>query len=318
MGKFIFKKLLQIIPMLLLISFIVFVGLDLTPMDPINYMVSPDMVSNTANLDALRESMGLNDPLFIRYIRWLGNLLTGEFGYSITSGRSIRTIISSALPATFELALVSLGLSTVVGIILGIIAAVTQNGIIDNILRFFAVFSTSIPTFFFGIIILYIFALNLGLLPIGGRISIDSPGTLGRIVHLILPAVTMSIGLIPALLRYTRNSMLDVMNMDYVKTARSKGVSEIKVYIKHIFRNALIPILVLLVFRLPQLVSGSVIIESVFSWPGIGRVITDGVNSGDYPVIMVTTLMIAVVMLFASLLIDIFTALLDPRVRFED
>lgn len=318
MGKFIFRKLLQIIPMLLLISFIVFVGLDLTPTDPINYMVSPDMVSNTANLEALRESMGLNDPLIIRYFRWLSNIFVGDFGYSITTGRSISSIIINALPATFELAFVSLILSTIIGITLGIIAAVTQNGIIDNVLRFISVLSTSIPAFFFGIIIIYVFALSLGWLPIGGRISIDNPGFIGRARHLILPAFTMSIGLIPALLRYTRNSMLDVMDMDYVKTARSKGISETKVYIKHIFRNSFTPILVLLVFRIPQLVSGSVIIESVFSWPGIGRVITDGVNSGDFPVIMITTLIIAVAMLLASLLIDILTAILDPRVRFEN
>lgn len=319
MMRFIVKRLLQMIPMLIVISLLVFVALELTPMDPIKYLVSPDLASsNSGNIEALRESLGLNDPFLIRYIRWLKDILTGNLGYSLVSGSDIATLLKTALPATFELALVSLLMSTVIGIVLGIVAAVKQNGILDNLLRFFAVLGTALPQFFFGIILLYLLGIKLKWFPIGGRISFDDPGIIGRIRHLFLPAFTMAVGLIPALLRYTRNAMLDVFNMDYVKTARAKGIPEWKVYTKHILRNALIPVMILLIFRLPTLISGSVVIESVFSWPGIGRIIVNGVNSGDYPVIMVTTLMISFVILLSSLLVDVLSAYLDPRIRLDD
>lgn len=316
MAKYVLRKLLFMIPMLFIISILVFFGLQLMPVDPINYMISPDMAVDTSQLNALRESLGLNDPLIVRYFRWVFQIIKGDFGYSIVTGSPIINIIKQTLPATFELALVALILSTILGIVIGMIAAVNQNGIIDNIARFFSVLGAAIPRFFFGILILSFFALKLKILPIGGRIPSANVGTLERIKYLILPACTMALTLTSALVRYTRNSMLDVFNADYVKTARAKGVPEWKVYVKHIFRNALRPITVLLIFRLPMLIGGSVIIETIFSWPGIGRVMLASVTSGDYPVIMVTTLMIAVVILFVSLLVDIVAALLDPRIRY--
>ncbi|MET3557650.1 peptide/nickel transport system permease protein [Streptococcus rupicaprae] len=315
MHKFILKKVLQMIPMLLIISFLIFFSLELTPMDPIKYLVSPDLAANNAdNIEALRESLGLNDPFLVRYFRWLGDLLRGELGYSLVNGGDLKTIIAASLPSTFELALVSMLISTVLGIGLGIITAVKQNGFIDNATRFFAVLGTSLPTFFFGIILIYVFAIELKWFPIGGRIS----NNYSHLMHLFLPALTMSIGLTPAVMRYTRNSMLDVFNSDYVKTARAKGIPEWKVYTKHILRNSLLPVLILLIFRLPSLISGAVTLEAVFSWPGIGRVIVNGVNSGDYPVIMVTTLMVSVAILLSSLLVDVVSAYLDPRIRLDD
>lgn len=315
MHKFILKKLILMIPMILAISFLVFLGMELSPVDPILFIVSPDVSSSPEMLDALRAQYGLDQPFFIRYCNWLGNLLQGDFGYSIVSGTPILTIIAQTLPATFELALTALFFSTIIGILVGVLSAVYQNGIIDNCARFFAVLAVAIPQFFFGILILNLFALKLGWLPVGGRIAIDNPSFTSHLKHLALPSLTLSLALVAALMRYTRNSMLDVFNADYVKTARAKGVPEWKVYVKHIFRNAMRPILVLLIFRFPLLVGGSVIIESVFSWPGIGRVILNSVIAGDFPVIMVTTLIIAIVILFASLLVDITAALLDPRVR---
>lgn len=313
MLKFTIKKLLQMIPMLLLISFIVFGALQLTGVDPISYMISPDMAGSAENIEALREQMGLNDPFIVRYFRWLGELLRGEFGYSITSGSSIKTLLAQRLPATFELAIVALVLSTIIGVSIGIVSAIRQNGIVDYIGRIFAVVGQSIPQFFFGIMIVDLFALKMGILPTGGRMS--AFGQYSRLQHLILPALTMTLAMCAVLMRYARNSMLDVMNSDYVKTARSKGLPEWKVYLKHAFRNALRPVMVVLVFRLPLLISGSVVIESVFAWPGIGSTITDAMVAGDYPVIMVTTLMVAASMLLASFLVDFLTALLDPRVR---
>lgn len=286
------------------------------PIDPINYMISPDMVIDASQINALREHLGLNDPLIVRYFRWVGDLLRGDFGYSIVTGTSILTILKNSLPATFELALTALLLSTVLGIVIGMISAINQNGVIDNISRFLSVLGTAIPQFFFGILILNLFAIKLRWFPIGGRIPSMDVSFWGRLKYLVLPSLTMALSLTSALVRYTRNSMLDVFNADYVKTARAKGIPEWKVYVKHIFRNALRPITVLLIFRLPILIGGSVIIETVFSWPGIGRIILSSITSGDYPVIMVTTLMIAVVILIVSLLVDVVAALLDPRIRY--
>lgn len=316
MFKYFLKKLMTMIPMLLFLSFIVYLGMEFTPGDPINYLVSPDQ-AGSANLEALREELGLNDPFFVRYVRWLGNILKGDFGYSLVRGMKIETLIGRTLPATFELAILALILSTIVSVLLGILEAVKQNTWIDHTLSFLGVIGISIPQFFLGILLIKIFALKLGWLPTGGRLVEGATSIFDRIPNLILPLLTMTVSMTSALMRYTRNSMLDVMNMDYVKTARAKGIPEWKVYIKHVFRNALIPIITILCFRLPMLIGGSVIIETVFSWPGIGTIMLNGLTSNDYPLIMISTLMTAVVIMVASLLVDLLTALLDPRVRLE-
>ena len=314
MLKFILKKILQMIPMLLFISFLVFGALQLTGIDPVSYLATPDMAANQENLDLLRERYGLNDPFLVRYFKWLNNILHGDFGYSIANGNSIRSILSSRLPATMELALVSMIASAFLGISVGIISAIHQNSIIDYLGRFFAVLGQAIPQFFFGICLIQIFSIKLGWLPSSGRYSTYAT----PLQHFILPCATLTLSLTSVLMRYSRNNMLGVLNSDYIKTARMKGISERKVYVKHAFRNALRPVLVILVFRLPMLISGSVVIESVFNWPGIGTIITDAVIAGDYPVVMVTTLMVATAILICSFLVDVLTALLDPRVRLGD
>ena len=315
MLKFICKKVLQMIPMLLIISFLVFAGLQLTGIDPVNYLIPPEMAGNTAAVEALRESLGLNDPFIVRYFNWIGDLLRGDFGYSIVNGSSISSILLTRLPATFELALVSLVLSTIIGIGIGIVSAIRQNGVVDYIGRVFAVLGQSIPQFFFGICLIELFAIKLGWVPLSGRVSPGDGGFADRFVHLVLPTLAMTLSMCAVLMRYARNTMLDVLNSDYIKTARSKGLPEWKVYIKHGFRNAMRPVLVILAFRLPMLIGGSVVIESIFGWPGIGAIMTSSIVSGDYPVVMVTTLMMAAAILLASVLVDVVTAALDPRVR---
>lgn len=317
MLKYFAKRLLIMIPMMLLISALVFFSMQLMPVDPISYMVSPDMAMDSANLEALRESLGLNDPLIVRYLRWLGDILHGDFGYSIVDGSPISRIIALKLPATFELAIGALILSTILGVGLGIISAVRQNGIIDYISRVIGVIGISLPQFFFAIVILQIFSVKLGWFPLGGRTSYGAVTFWDRLPNLVLPMATMTLSMMAVLLRYTRNSMLDVMGKDYVKTARSTGIPEWKVYLKHVFRNSLGPVMVIICFRLPMLIGGSVVIESIFAWPGIGAVILSGVSTGDYPVVMMSTLMVAAVIMFASFLVDLLTALLDPRVRFD-
>ena len=311
------RKLLAIVPMLIIISIIVFVGIQFSPIDPISYLASPDMAANAANLEALREHLGLNDPIYVQYCRWFGNILKGDFGYSIVDGTSISKIIAMKLPATFEISLVALIISSILGIGIGILSAIKQNTIVDYLGRIIGLIGISIPQFFFGIILIQFFSIKLGWLPIGGRLDLGYKTWWDHVPNMILPSLALGISMTGALLRYARNSMLDVMNKDYIKTARSKGIPEWKVYIKHAFRNALGPTLVILAFRLPILVGGSVMIEAVFSWPGIGAIILQGVSASDYPVIMMTTLMIAAAMLLASFLVDLLMALLDPRIRFE-
>lgn len=314
MLKFIAKKLLQMIPMLLLISFIIFGALQLTGVDPVSYLASPDMAGSAENLELLRERLGLNDPFIVRYFRWITDMLKGDFGYSIANGGSIKDLLLQRLPATMELAAVALVLSSVIGITVGILSAIWQNSVIDYVGRFFSVLGQAIPQFFFGICLIQIFAIKLGWLPPSGRMSVNG-GSMDRLLHFILPVLTMTLSMCSVLMRYSRNNMLGVLNSDYVKTARCKGIPEWKVYVKHAFRNAVRPVLVILCFRLPMLIGGSVVIESVYAWPGIGSVITSSVIAGDYPVVMVTTLLVAAAILIASFLVDVLTALLDPRVR---
>nr|WP_294493057.1 ABC transporter permease [uncultured Anaerosporobacter sp.] len=319
MFKYIVKKILMMIPMLVLISMIVFFGLQLTGIDPINFMVSPEVLSaNKDNVDALRESLGLNDPVIVQYFRWLGNCLKGDFGYSF-DGAAISSILAVRMPYTLELAGYSLVLSAILGIGIGILSAIRQNGIIDYVGRVLAVLGQAVPQFLLGIVLIQIFAIKLGWFPSGNRVSPDAASPfIDAVQHLFLPVLTLTIGMVAVLMRYTRNTMLDILNSDYIKTARSKGIPEWKVYLKHGFRNAMKPVLVIVVFRIPMLIGGSVVIESVFSYPGIGLTMTNAIVSGDYPVVLVTTLIVAAVMLVCSFMIDVFNALLDPRVRLSE
>lgn len=318
MLKYILKKLLMIIPMLLIISIIVYMGLRSTGVDPINFLVSPDVIAaNPDNIEALRESLGLNDPLLVQYGRWLGNLLRGDLGYSL-DGTPIIQIIQTRLPYTLELSVYAMFFSAVIGIGIGIISAIRQNGIIDYIGRILAVLGQAVPQFLVGILLIWIFAIKLGIFPAANRISPDATNAfVDAFMHMFLPVVTLTIGMVAVLMRYARNTMLDVLNSDYIKTARSKGIPEWKVYMKHGFRNAMKPVLVILMFRIPTLIGGSVVIETVFSYPGIGITMTNAITSGDYPVVLVTTLLIAATMLICSFMVDVFNALLDPRVRLE-
>lgn len=313
--KYILKKLIQMIPMLVVISFLIFVALQAMPIDPINYLLPPGSARDPQMIAELRARYGLDDPIIIQYGRWIGQVVKGDFGYSIINGQPIKDILAQKLPATVELALAALIISSILGIVLGILSAVNQNGPIDYIARVIGVIGQSIPEFLFGIVLISVFALSLGWFPVGGRNIFGMTSFWDKSKNLVLPALALSIAMIATVLRYTRNSMLGVMNQEYIKTARSKGIPEWKVYLKHAFRNSMGPILVTIMLRIPGLIGGSVVIESVFNWPGIGSTLMGAVTSGDYPIIMVTTLLIATVMLVISFMVDVLSAILDPRIR---
>ncbi|NLM76996.1 MAG: ABC transporter permease [Ruminococcaceae bacterium] len=320
MLKYTLRKLLVLIPKLLTITILLFFILELLPGDALSRTMNPMTYNELTEIqrEEYREVLGLNDPAIIRYFRWLGGVLQGNLGYSTSTKQPIAEVLAARLPATMELAAYSLVISAIIGILFGFLSAVFKNSVLDYSLNTISVLGISLPEFFYGIVFMILFSLKLGLLPSGGRLSpTDSSFWTGRLPYMILPIGTMVFGLVAALQRYTRTTMLDVMGKDYIKTARSKGLSETTVYVKHGLRNAMTPVMTLLVMRLPRLVGGSVVIEQIFAYSGVGTMSLTASLAGDLPVVLVGTLLTGAMTLIASTLVDLFTALLDPRVRFE-
>lgn len=315
MVSFLIRRIAILVPMAFTISALIFFASRLSPIDPINAMVSPDQAADSANLNQLRQELGLNDNIILQYFHWLKNIATGEFGYSLQSGQKISEILALRMPATLELVLSALVLSTILALTLGLFAGAKKGGIADKLSRILAVVGIAMPDFFIGLALLNVFAYRVAWLPTGNRVAPGQVTLWDRLPNLILPVATLTISMLAVLIRYTRNSVLDTLNRDFVKTARSKGVPEWRVLYSHVFRNSLGPVMVLLAFRLPLLVGGSILVESVFQWPGIGSTIIAAVSASDYPVIMVVSMLIAMVILVASFLVDIIKSILDPRVR---
>jgi peptide/nickel transport system permease protein len=303
------------IPMALAISAIIFFASRLSPIDPLNSLISPDAATDPTNLAILRERLGFNDPIFVQYFNWLIEIFKGNFGYSIQTGQPISEILALRMPATLELILSALVISTILALTIGLFAGANRGGFIDKFSRGLAAVGIAVPDFFIGLALLNILAYRLNWLPTGQRLAPGQITLWDRLPHLILPVATLSIAMLAVLIRYTRNSVLDTLNRDFVKTARSKGLPEWKVMWSHVFRNSLGPVMVLLAFRLPLLVGGSVLVETVFQWPGIGSTVVAAVTVSDFPVIMVISLLIALAILIASFLVDIVKSILDPRVR---
>lgn len=317
MFTYLIRKLLVLIPMLLVISFLIYGGLELMPGDAVSFIAGPEAMANMSpeKLDALREALGLNKPFLIRYLNWLGGVLRGNFGYSLTSGTPIAQIVKAKLAATLELSFAALCISSFLGCLLGIFSALRKGSFADTILTVAGMLGLSIPEFFFGLCSLLFFAINNSIFPIGGRLTAGNGTVTDRLYHLILPALVMGLAMSAGVMRYARSSMLDSINKDYIKTARSKGLPEWRVNLIHGFRTALTPIIVLIGFRLPTLIGGSVVIEQVFQWPGVGSEFIAAVRGQNYPLVMMIALLSVTAVLLASFLVDLLTAILDPRVR---
>ena len=315
MVSFLVRRVAILVPMAFTISALIFFASRLSPIDPILAMIPPDMAADSANLAQLREELGLNDHVVLQYLTWLKNMATGDFGYSLQSGQKISEILALRMPATLELVLSALILSTILALTLGLFAGAKKGGIADKLSRVLGVVGIAIPDFFIGLALLNVFAYRVSWLPSGNRVAPGQVTFWDRFPNYILPVATLTIAMLAVLIRYTRNSVLDTLNRDFVKTARSKGVPEWRVLYSHVFRNSLGPVMVLLAFRLPLLVGGSILVETVFQWPGIGTTIIAAVTASDYPVIMVVSMLIAMVILVASFLVDIVKSILDPRVR---
>ena len=314
MLNYILRKLLSMIPILLIITFLIYVGVELMPGDVIDFLIPMDQLAEMTpeEVDAFRAAKGLDGPMVVRYFNWLKGVCKGDLGYSLQNNMPVGTLMMQKLPATIELSLAALFISTVLGILLGVISAIRKGRLADNLLTVAGMIGVAIPQFLFGVFCIMLFCLRLKWFPVGQR---GTEGLLDELHHLFLPAFVLGISMTAGVMRYSRSSMLDSMNRDYVKTARAKGLPEWKVNLLHGFRVACTPVMVLIGFRLPMLISGSIVIENIFQWPGVGRWFTDSVKSQNTPIIMSVGLFMVLLVLLSSLLVDILTAVLDPRVK---
>ncbi len=318
MGRYILRRLLIAIPILFAITFIVFSIQQLTPGDPLNAYLPPDFPMPEAQKEAMRRQLGLDQPFLTRYGYWLKETMQGNLGTSIRTHESVNDAIKTRVGATLILMGTALLIGTTVGVIFGVVAAVRQYSAVDGVLTIFAFLGISMPVYLTGLIALYVFALRLGWLPAGGYATPGQPFSLNdRLEHLILPATIIAINYIAQTMRYTRSAMLEVLGQDYVRTARAKGLNDRVVIASHAFRNALLPIVTLIGASVPALIGGAIFIESIFGWPGVGRLLLSGVEARDYPVIIGVTFVLAVVTLLANLLTDVTYALVDPRIRLD-
>lgn len=327
MRKYILRRILITFPLLLIITIILFAFVNLAPGDPVDAMIDPlelgaQAYSTTVDLEAAKESareaLGLNKPIPLRYIHWLGRILRGDLGRSYQSNRPVMELIRERFWASFELTAAALVLSTVLGTLFGVIAALRQYSMYDNVLSFASLIGVAIPTFFSALAVLYIFALVLGWIPTFGMQRIGGEegfNLLEHLHHLIAPALVLALDSTAGNTRYARTAMLEVMRSDYVTTARSKGLSERAVFGRHAFRNALLPLITINAMKLPGLFGGALIVEIMFSWPGMGRLSVESAFNRDYSLLMGLGLIVAAMVILANLLADVLYAYIDPRIR---
>jgi len=320
MGRYILRRLLISIPVLFVVTILVFALVEIAPGDMASFFISDETVQymTEVDLEALRERLGLNDPAPVRYFKWLGKIIQGDFGFSYVESLPVRELLLARMKNTLILMGAGLTIGVIVGIPAGIFVALRQYSFLDFSLSGLSFIGLSMPAFISGIIGMYIFAVKLHWFPAGGMYTPATEKTLGDLLHhLFLPAFILAIMNIARNMRYTRFSMLEVLNQDYVVTATAKGMKRWVVINRHALRNALIPVITIIGLSIPNLVVGAVFLETIFTWPGMGKLYYTAVVARDYPVIMGANLIIAFFVLAANLITDITYALVDPRVRYE-
>ncbi len=316
MQQYLLKRILVLFPILLGITMLSYLVMSLTPGDPVQMLVDPSM--SQADVEIKRRALGLDQPIYVRYLRWLNELGHGNLGYSFSAGVPVARRIGERLVPTLTLAGTALFVSYLIAVPVGVVAATRRYTWADYLTTLLAFFGISLPTFFLGLAGIYVFALRLRWLPAGGTMTLGTEGgLLDTIAHLILPATVLAVAGAGQVTRYVRSSMLEVLGQDYVRTARAKGLAEFGVLRRHALRNALIPVITLAGLQIPVLLAGAVITEQVFEWPGMGRLTIEAINQRDYPVLMGITLASAGLVVVANLLADLAYALVDPRIRFE-
>lgn len=316
MVSYIIRRTLMAIPLLLGITILSFVIIKAAPGGPVSMLMDPTL--KPSDREKFEEKYGLNDPVHIQYFKWLGNMAKGDFGNSlIKRGVPVSELIMNRLPNTLLLMLVSTFLAAIIAIPFGIYSAMRPYSKLDYTVTVGSFLGVATPNFWFGLMLIMFFSVNLGWFPTGGVATLNAPFSIwDRIHHLILPAIVLALADMAALTRYTRSSMLDVLKQDYIRTAMSKGFKEKKVVLKHGLRNGMIPIVTLFGLMLPSFIGGAAITEKVFSWPGIGSLFIDSAFQRDYPVIMALTVVSAIFVVIGNLLADILYAIFDPRIEY--
>jgi peptide/nickel transport system permease protein len=321
MARFMVERFLQAIPLIFGVTIITFVILQMAPGDPLDVMRDP-LRTSTATLAKAEKELGFDQPIHIQYLRWLKQLMQGNFGYSYLSGKPVTELLSTRLPSTMVLACAALIISYAVGIPIGVISAIKRYSLMDRILTILSFGGISVPNFFLCLAFVYIFSLKLRFFPTSGF------GTLGvtltgidlwqdRLKYLVLPAVSLSIPAMAGIVRYTRSSMLDVLSEDYVRTARSKGLRESVVIMKHALTNSLLPVITLFGLQFPMLFGGAFVVEYIFDWPGMGTLAVESVTYREYAIVMAINLISAWLVLGGSLVADLLYVMFDPRIRLD-
>jgi peptide/nickel transport system permease protein len=312
MARYLATRLISLVPILFGTSVVAFLLIRLVPGDPAVALLG--MEADPRSLAALRQQLALDQPIPVQYVTWLGHILTGDFGRSIQGGRAVFPLLIGALAPTALLSAAALVISLVIAIPAGIVAATHRNSGADYTASFLALCGLSLPSFWLGILLILMFSIYLPLFPASGYVS-PLADPIAHLRHLVLPAVTLGAALAAATMRMTRATMLEVLRADYVRTARAKGLSHRRVIWSHALRNARIPIVTLLGIQLGQLLGGVVITETVFSWPGIGKLTVDAIFARDYPVVQGAVLLTATLFVLINLVTDLIYTVLDPRVR---
>jgi len=323
MLRYLIRRLLQAIPILFIISFMAFAIVQLAPGDPTIIYINPEKKSLTADEVAeLRVRLGLDRPLHVQYFAWLKNTLQGDWGYSLASKRPVLAEIATRLPHTLLLSVVALLFALLVAIPAGSLSALKKYSAIDYAVTLGAFAGLSIPGFWFALVLVQIFGKTLGWLPTVGMHSLgeDLTGWASLVdvaKHIVMPALVLSLVQMAYWTRYQRSSLVEVLNQDYIRTARAKGLRERLVLTRHAFRNALIPLVTIAGLTLPNLINGSFVIETIFGWPGMGRLGIQAIEKRDYPVIMGVTMLSSLLVILGNLLADLAYAFIDPRIRFN-
>src|SRR5688572_11601348 len=327
MGAYVLKRLLGAIPMLIGIATIIFFVLRLAPGDPTSFYFNPNVPPEV--IEQMRRNLGLDQPLHIQYLRWMKSFFTGDFGFSFAQSRPVGQIVWEALPNTLMLTGTALVLVFVSGILIGVVQAVRQYSLFDSTSSVVSLFFYSMPSFWLALMLMLLFSLKAHqwgwpiALPPTGITSVDYEflSTAGKIVdrisHLVLPVATLTLALAAGVARYTRGQMLEVIRQDYIRTARAKGLPERTVIMRHALRNSMLPVITLLGLYLPFLFSGTIFVEVIFAWPGMGRIIVDAIFQRDYPLVMATSFIFAVIVVLGNLLADVLYAVADPRIRYD-
>ena len=316
MLKYVVKRLLYAIPVFLGITFVIYLLLNLAPGGPLAILASSGEMSQ-ADLEAMKVTLGLDKPIVVRYFLWLVDLFRGDLGTSYRTSQDVAMMISQRIIPSLTLTGVGILGAIIIGIPLGIISAYKPNSIWDHISTFVAFIGASVPSFFLSLLLIYILAVKMKWFPTSGMYSSGGGDVMDMLHHLALPAFACGIQPIGNYIKQTKSSVLEVLNEEYIKTARSKGLTNTVIILKHAFRNALIPIVTTVSLSIPFLIGGAVVVEQIFAWPGIGSLMITAITSRDYPVIMGVAVLICVVVLVANLILDLVYAALDPRIEFK-